>query len=192
MYAEMAPPASRGGLSMDYKELSKRMRKRYLDNLNGLLQEPDDVFSDFNKAATAITDLLSRAEAAEQKATELDNALSNASKVVKTMQESTIPYYRKRAEAAEKEVEWKNKVIEAAERRFMEAEARAEKAERERDAAISDLTFAVNQYRLFTTDIDLCGLCKFDIPPAGESGQTAECPGFYKDNCFEWRGQEEE
>lgn len=119
---------------MDYKELSKRMRKRYLDNLNGLLQEPDDVFSDFNKAATAITDLLSRAEAAEQKATELDNALSNASKVVKTMQESTIPYYRKRAEAAEKEVEWKNKVIEAAERRFMEAEARAEKAERERDA----------------------------------------------------------
>ena len=50
---------------MDYKELSKRMRKRYLDNLNGLLQKPDDVFSDCNKAATAITDLLARAEAAE-------------------------------------------------------------------------------------------------------------------------------
>ena len=143
-------------------------------------------------AAAAITDLLARAESAEQKATELDNALSNASKVVKTMQESTIPYYRKRAEAAEKEVEWKNKVIEAAERRFMEAEARAEKGQRERDAAISELTFAVNQYRLFTTDIDLCGLCKFDLPPAGESGQTAECPGFYKDNCFEWRGQKED
>lgn len=72
------------------------------------------------------------------------------------------------------------------------AEARAEKAERERDAAVSDLTFAVNQYRLFTTDIDLCGLCKFDLPPAGENGQTHECPGFYKDNCFEWRGQKEE
>lgn len=112
---------------MDYKELSKRMRKRYLDNLNGLLQKPDDVFSDCNKAATAITDLLARAEAAEQKATELDNALSNASKVVKTMQESTIPYYRKRVELAEKEVEWKNKVIEAAERRFIEAEAENEK-----------------------------------------------------------------
>lgn len=146
-----------------------------------------------------------------------------------------------RAEAAEKELEWKNMVIEAAERRFTEAEAkckrldesreranesahmwesrckmleeraemlenanrilsaritkeedRAEKAERERDAAVSDLTFAVNQYRLFTTDIDLCGLCKFDLPPVGESGQTAECPGFYKENCFEWRGIKEE
>lgn len=125
-----------------------------------------------------------------------------------------------RAEAAEKELEWKNMVIEAAERRFTEAEAkckrldesreranesahmwesrckmleeRAEKAERDRDAAISDLTFAVNQYRLFTTDIDLCGLCKFDLPAAGESGQTAECPGYYKDNCFEWRGAKEE
>lgn len=68
----------------------------------------------------------------------------------------------------------------------------AENAERERDAAVSDLTFAVNQYRLFTTDIDLCGLCKFDLPPAGENGQTHECPGFYKDNCFEWRGKKEE
>ena len=74
-----------------------------------------------------IPELLARAEAAEQKATELDNALSNASKVVKTMQENTIPYYRKRVELAEKEVEWKNKVIEAAERRFIEAEAENEK-----------------------------------------------------------------
>ena len=70
--------------------------------------------------------------------------------------------------------------------------AELEQVKRERDAAVSDLTFAVNQYRLFTTDIDLCGLCKFDLPPAGESGQTAECPGFYKDNCFEWRGAKEE
>ena len=72
------------------------------------------------------------------------------------------------------------------------AEARATKAERERDAAVSDLTFAVNQYRRLTTDIDLCGLCKFDLAPAGENGQTDECPGFYKDDCFEWRGQKEE
>ena len=54
-----------------------------------------------------------------------------------------------------------------------------------------DGTAQINQYRLFTTDIDLCGLCKFDLPPAGENGQTHECPGFYKDNCFEWRGQKE-
>ena len=72
------------------------------------------------------------------------------------------------------------------------AEARAEKAERERDAAVSDLTFAVNQYRLLTTDIDLCGLCAFDFPPGGENGQDYECPGFYEDNCFKWRGEKEE
>lgn len=83
---------------MDYKELSKRMRKRYLDNLNGLLQKPDDVFSDCNKAATAITDLLARAEAAEERAEMLENA---------------------------------NRILSG---RITKAEARAEKAERERDA----------------------------------------------------------
>lgn len=72
------------------------------------------------------------------------------------------------------------------------AEERAEKAKRERDAAVFDLTSAVNQYRLLTTDIDLCGLCKFDLPPSSENGQTYECPGFYKDDCFEWRGIKEE
>ena len=72
------------------------------------------------------------------------------------------------------------------------AEERAEKAKRERDAAVFDLTSAVNQYRLLTTDIDLCGLCKFDLPPSSENGQTYECPGYYKDDCFEWRGIKEE
>jgi len=81
---------------------------------------------------------------------------------------------------------------ETLQRAMAEYKARAEKAERERDAAVSDLTFAVNEYRRVTTDIDLCGLCEFDLPPAGENGQTAECPGFYEDNCFKWRGQKEE
>ena len=44
-------------------------------------------------------------------------------------------------EQAEKELEWKNMVIEAAERRFLEAEDRAKKAERERDAYKADLEF---------------------------------------------------
>ena len=69
---------------------------------------------------------------------------------------------------------------------------RAEKAERERDEAISDLTWAVNEYRRLTTETDLCGLCKYDLPPAGENGQTYECPGFWKDDCFKWRGKKEE
>ena len=66
-----------------------------------------------------------------------------------------------------------------------------EQVERERDAAGSDLTFVVNQYRLGTTGIDLCGLCEYDLPPVGENGQTAECPGFYVNDCFKWRGPEE-
>ena len=76
--------------------------------------------------------------------------------------------------------------------RAVSAEARAEKAERERDEAISDLTWAVNEYRRLTTETDLCGLCKYDLPPAGENGKTYECPGFCKDDCFKWRGQKEE
>ena len=62
----------------------------------------------------------------------------------------------------------------------------------ERDAAVDDLAFAVNKYRLFTTDINLCCLCKFDFPPAGKNEQTYECPGCYGDDCFEWRGLRKE
>lgn len=69
--------------------------------------------------------------------------------------------------------------------------AELEQVKRERDAAVSDLTFVVNQYRLETTVTDLCGLCEYDLPPAGENGQTAECPGFYVNDCFKWRGPEE-
>ena len=72
-----------------------------------------------------------------------------------------------------------------------ELRAELEQVERERDAAVSDLTFVVNQYRLETTGIDLCGLCEYDLPPVGENGQTAECPGFYVNDCFKWRGPEE-
>ena len=69
--------------------------------------------------------------------------------------------------------------------------AELEQVKRERDAAVSDLTFVVNQYRLETTGIDLCGLCEYDLPPVVENGQTAECPGFYVNDCFKWRGPEE-
>lgn len=62
----------------------------------------------------------------------------------------------------------------------------------ERDAAVDDLTFAVNKYRLFTTDINLCYLCKFNFTSSGENEQTYECPGCYGDDCFEWRGPQKE
>ena len=44
-----------------------------------------------------------------------------------------------------------------------ELRAELEQVKRERDAAVSDLTFVVNQYRLETTGIDLCGLCELSL-----------------------------
>ena len=60
----------------------------------------------------------------------------------------------------------------------------------ERDAAVSALTDMVNEYRRETSGTDFCGLCEYDLPPAGENGQMAECPGFYRDDCFKWCGLE--
>ena len=60
----------------------------------------------------------------------------------------------------------------------------------ERDAAVSALTDMVNEYRRETSGTDFCGLCQYDLPPAGENGQMAECPGFYRDDCFKWCGLE--
>ena len=65
-----------------------------------------------------------------------------------------------------------------------------ENAERAYMKVVAELE-QVNQYRLETTGIDLCGLCEYDLPPVGENGQTAECPGFYVNDCFKWRGPEE-
>lgn len=40
-----------------------------------------------------------------------------------------------------------------------------EKVKVERDAAVEKLTLAVNQYRMETTGISLCGLCEYALPP---------------------------
>lgn len=51
---------------MYYKELARRLRRRYLDSLgNVVLQKPADVYSDCNQAASAIADLLARIENVE-------------------------------------------------------------------------------------------------------------------------------
>lgn len=161
---------------MDYKGQSELLLKDAAEFAE--YNVPGYIVGDLRQASKSITDLLARAEAAERKAEELSEALSSASKVVRTMQENTIPYYRKREEAAEKEVEWKNKVIEAAERRFMAAEARAENAERERDAAIEEIP-------------KICYYCKhrkgWKVCEDWNGNQEAE-------TCekWEWRGQKEE
>lgn len=40
-----------------------------------------------------------------------------------------------------------------------------EKVKVERDAAVEKLTLAVNQYRMETTEISLCGLREYTLPP---------------------------
>lgn len=50
-------------------------------------------------------------------------------------------------------------------------------------SAYGSLHHAVNVYRKECSGDSLCGLCAYDIP----AGSTyAECPGFYKDDCFRW------
>lgn len=44
-------------------------------------------------------------------------------------------------------------------------QAELEKVKAERDAAVEKLTLAVNQYRMETTGISLCGLCEYTLPP---------------------------
>lgn len=65
-------------------------------------------------------------------------------------------------------------------------EARAEKAERERDAAISDLTYIARTYPVDLCDNLVCQYCKH------YQNVNTGCPGWTENDCFEWRGQKEE
>lgn len=67
-----------------------------------------------------------------------------------------------------------------------EAEARAEKAERERDAAISDLTYIARTYPVDLCDDLVCQYCKH------YQNVNTGCPGWTENDCFEWRGKKEE
>ena len=112
-----------------------------------------------------------------------EDVLDNAATAISTLQAENKEL---RAEAEGMRSNW-YKSVEGVKK----LRAELEQVKRERDAVVSDLTFVVNQYRLETTGIDLCGLCEYDLPPVGENGQTAECPGFYVNDCFKWRGPEE-
>ena len=65
--------------------------------------------------------------------------------------------------------------------------ARAEAAEAERDACKADLKSMADWYRDSVCDDGICGLCKQDADH-GLDGDANECAGFYKNDCFEWRG----
>lgn len=119
---------------MDYKELVERLEFPSWQDI----EDPDSTL--LSEAAAAITDLLARAEAVEARCSALE-------KMVKEYQENLIPGYRVRAEKAEArvrelETSFRTEKCEngpecaelgRARKRAEEAEALAEKAERERD-----------------------------------------------------------
>ena len=114
---------------MDYKELSERLKCPQIREcpINEKIPSCRQCQNGINKqAATAITDLLDRAEAAEARCKRLEEAreraneaahkwegrckiletrLETAEKMVKEYQDVIVPGYRERAEKAEKEIE---------------------------------------------------------------------------------------
>src|SRR5574344_2874620 len=74
--------------------------------------------------------------------------------------------------------------------RVIDLTARAEAAEAERDACKADLKSMADWYRDSVCDDGICGWCKQDADH-GLDGYANECAGFYKNDCFEWRGPQE-
>jgi hypothetical protein len=68
--------------------------------------------------------------------------------------------------------------------------ARAEQAEAREKAAIADMKLIADNVRETHCDETCCFACKHDCDTSiNDSGEyNSECPGFYRDDCFEWRG----
>ena len=86
---------------MDYKELVDKLRN---NNIEDNCHDCALGYYAF-EAATAITDLLSRAEAEEARCKILETRLETSEKMVKEYQEVIVPGYRERAEKAERELQ---------------------------------------------------------------------------------------
>lgn len=72
-----------------------------------------------------------------------------------------------------------------AEKNHANCAAELEQVKRERDAAISDLTYIARTYPVDLCDDLVCQYCKHY--PNVNTG----CPGWTENDCFEWRGQKE-
>ena len=142
-----------------------------IENINGL-----------DKTAS-ITDLLARAEAAEAANNQLDGTVNTLMESNRRMAEElkahTETDLAKAHEALSADWAERKKRAEA-------AEARAEKAERERDTAISDLTYIARTYPVDLCDDLVCQYCKH------YQNVNTGCPGWTENDCFEWRGKREE
>ena len=143
---------------MDYKELADRLEKRYKGNETGSTFVTLCSRSDVLNAATAITELFSRAEEAEA---ERDEARQDCA------------------------IAERNHMIEVERRQA--AEARAEKAERERDAAVEMLKKA-------NDETGNCYGCKYfyakkQVCTDKEKKIVCDCG---ENNMWEWRGPQKE
>jgi hypothetical protein len=80
--------------------------------------------------------------------------------------------------------------LEQLERENAELKSRAEQAEAREKAAIADMKLIADNVRETHCDETCCFACKFDCDTSiTDSGCYAnECPGFERDDCFEWRG----
>lgn len=137
---------------MDYKKLAEDSLSGCDENCADCGYAGDSEFecTIVQLAATAITDLLARAEAAEAEAEHWKSAHHQAA----------LNFQQENREC--------NKALSE----LKDAEARAENAERERDAAIKDLYIAED-----------CETCKStECVPRGGNGKCR----------FKWRGQKEE
>ena len=82
--------------------------------------------------------------------------------------------------------------LESQEQKIAELIARAESAERERDAAIADMKImALAMRESDELQEGCCFACKYDSQNLPDNVMLAygECPGYDSDDCFEWRGK---
>lgn len=84
--------------------------------------------------------------------------------------------------------------LESQEQTIAALTARAEQAEAREKAAIADMKLIADNVRETHCDETCCFACKHDCDMSiNDSGEfNNECPGFDRDDCFEWRGQQEE
>ena len=73
-------------------------------------------------------------------------------------------------------------------------QAQLSASQRRADAAVEDMKLIVDAVREEHCDETCCFACAFDCDTSiNDSGvPNCECPGFERDDCFEWRGVKEE
>lgn len=82
-------------------------------------------------------------------------------------------------------------IIDLQQAEIAELTARAERAEKERDAAIADMKImALAMRESDELQEGCCFACKYDSQNLPDNVMLAygECPGYDSDDCFEWRG----